>query len=870
MNLSQNWLGEYVAHGLATDDLADTLTMLGLEVEEVTHVGPEVDGVVVGHVLDTRPHPDADRLTLCTVDLSAHNADSEPVQIVCSAPNVAPGQKVPVATVGTTLMLPSRKDPHTKEPVQIKKGKIRGEVSFGMICAEDELGLGDDHDGILVLEDNAEAGTPFADYLEAHGLAERDTVIEIAITPNRPDATSHLGVARDVAAVTHQHLAPPVVDEPEAGGAVAEHVGVEIEDAAACPRYAAMLIRGVTVAESPAWLKRRLEAIGERPINNVVDVTNYVLFELGQPLHAFDADLLAGNASKESSIVVRMSEPGESFTTLDDVERKLPEDTLMVCDAERSVAIAGIMGGQNSEVSDGTTNVLLESAYFDPVTIRRAAKGLGLQTNASYRFERGVDPNGAVRAAARAAALIAELAGGKIVPGIVDAYPAPIEPKKIALRPARVTQVLGVEIDTDEIVRLLTAIGIEVNDDAGTTLAAFAEGVLLGETPAAAAESADDAALRCTIPTFRPDIEREIDLIEEVARLYGYDNIPQPGRTMVPLRPQALAPSLALRHRTLQHLVGLGFREVYSNSLLPNAVAEQFAAETLVGEPWAVAATLNPQSEEMAVLRPSLLPGLLTAMAYNQNRGAGALRLAEFGHVYGRTADAARTAESPVEGYRERTNLIIGMSGRVQEAGWDQSARAVDFYDVKGVVAHVLDSLGLPLDSTSVFTEAVTTGDALLAYRLDVKLPGRGGGVVVGTIARVSDTLMEQYALQQPVFFAELDWDALVQRAAKRLGGRYEPISRFPVVERDLAVAVASGEPVGPMLQTVRKAGGKLLQDARVFDLYQGDRIEAGQKSVAFALRFGADRTLTDKQVDKQMKGILKQLTREHSATLRG
>ncbi|MEM9997988.1 MAG: phenylalanine--tRNA ligase subunit beta [Bacteroidota bacterium] len=870
MNLSQNWLGEYVVHGLATDDLADTLTMLGLEVEEVTHVGPEVDGVVVGHVLATRPHPDADRLTLCTVDLGVLNADGEPVQIVCGAPNVAARQKVPVATVGTTLMLPSRKDPHTKEPVQIKKGKIRGEVSFGMICAEDELGLGDDHDGILVLDDSAEIGTPFVDYLEAQGLAERDTVIEIAITPNRPDATSHLGVARDVAAVTHQHLAPPVVDEPEAGGTVAEHVGVEIEDAAACPRYAAMLIRGVTVAESPAWLKRRLEAIGERPINNVVDVTNYVLFELGQPLHAFDADLLAGAGSQDNTIRVRMSEPGESFTTLDDIERKLPENTLMICDAERSVAIAGIMGGQNSEVSDGTTNVLLESAYFDPVTIRRAAKGLGLQTNASYRFERGVDPNGVVRAAARAAALIAEVAGGEIVPGIVDAYPAPIAPRVLPLRPARVTQVLGVEIDTDEIVRLLTDIGIQVDDDAGTTLAAFAEGVLLGETPEEAAESADDAALRCTVPTFRPDIEREIDLVEEVARLYGYDNIPQPGRTLVPLRPQPLPPSLALRHRTLQHLVGLGFREVYANSLLPHAVAEQFAAESLVGEPWAVAATLNPQSEEMAVLRPSLLPGFLTAMAYNQNRGAGALRLAEFGHVYGRTTDAARTAESPVEGYRERTNLIVGMSGRVQDAGWDHAARAVDFYDVKGVAAHILDSLGLPLDSTSVFTEAVTTGDDLLAYRLDLKLPGRGGGVVVGTIARVSDALMEQYALQQPVFFAELDWDALVQRAAKRLGGGYEPISRFPVVERDLAVAVASGEPVGPMLQTVRKAGGKLLQDARVFDLYEGERIEAGQKSVAFALRFGADRTLTDKQVDKQMKGILKQLTREHSATLRG
>ena len=468
MNISLNWLSDYVDHGLAPDALAELLTMSGLEVEGVTEGGPSLDGVVVGHVASVRPHPNADRLRVCEVDLGEAAEGAEPVQIVCGAPNVAEGQKVPVATVGTELMLPAR-DGSGPAPVTIKKGKIRGEVSNGMICAEDELGLGDDHDGILVLPADAEVGQPFADHLRGRDALPGDAVLDVAITPNRPDATSHLGVARDVAALTDRALTPPEVDVPAAGGEAAEQVSVRIEDADGCHRLVATVVRGVTVGPSPDWMRERLEAVGVRSINNVVDVTNYVLHELGQPLHAFDLARVAGD-----TLVVRASAAGETIETLDDQERTLPEGTLLVCDAERPVAVAGVMGGANSEVSASTTDVLIESAYFDPGRIRKASKALGLQTDASYRFERGVDPTGQARAAARAARLLAEVAGGTVVPGLVDAHPTPYAPHAVTLRPARVAAVLGMEVPEADIVRLLTAIGFGVSDAEAAGLDAFA------------------------------------------------------------------------------------------------------------------------------------------------------------------------------------------------------------------------------------------------------------------------------------------------------------------------------------------------------------------------------------------------------------
>ena len=829
MLISTNWLRDYVETGLSAEELGDLLTMSGLELEEIEYVGADLEGIVVGHVLETSQHPNADHLTLCKVDIG----EGEPVQIVCGAPNVAGGQKVAVATVGTTLMLPSREDPSERVAVKIKKSKLRGEVSQGMICAEDELGLGDEHDGVLVLDESAEIGQPFAAYLEATGQSKSDAVLDLAITPNRPDATSHIGVARDVAALTGQPLKLPEITPVEPGGQAAEQISVEIEDAEACPRYVGMVIRGVKVGPSPEWLRDRLEAVGLRPINNVVDVTNFVLHEFGQPLHAFDCDLVAGR-----KIIVRRSKKAESITTLDGEERKLPEGTLLICDAEKPIAVAGVMGGANSEVSEATTSLLLESAYFEPVSIRKAAKALGLQTDASYRFERGVDPAGQARAAARAAQIIVEVAGGEIVPGMVDAHPVPHTPLTVNLRPERVAKVLGIDVPADDITRLLTAIGFEVEEG--------------------------ERGLNCTIPSFRPDIEREIDVIEEIARLWGFDRIPSPATTPVPLVPAGDTPEAKLLDDVRMRFVGLGFRELYTNSLVSKQTAEQFAAASWTGAEADIVETLNPISQDMSALRPSLLPGLLGVVAYNQARGAESLRLMEFGHVYTRSTDPSDPpagAGQAVKGYREHTSLILGLTGTVEEKGWNTDARTADFFDLKGVLEHVLGTLDLPEITETPCTEL----DALTAYRLELHV----GEKRLGVIACVADELADAHDLHSPLFVAELNADLLAELAYRDGSLRYEPISRFPAVDRDLAVVVGDGQPVGPMLATIRQSAGPLLQSVRVFDLYRGEHIEDGEKSVAFAMRFLAGRTLRDEEVDGRIRKVVKALEREYGAKLR-
>lgn len=855
MNLSLNWLREYVPVDLAPDALADLLTMAGLEVDGVEATGPSLDGVVVGHVLSAEPHPNADRLRVCRVDLGPElNADGEPVQIVCGAPNVAAGQRVPVATVGTVLMLPPKNGKPVpaeagsdRQPVTIKKGKIRGEVSRGMICAEDELGLGDGHDGILVLETDAAPGTPLAQVIETPG----DVVYDIAITPNRPDATSHIGVARDVAALTETRLTLPDVETPPAGGEAADRISVEIADEEGCPRYVGMVITGVTVGPSPAWLAERLEAIGVRPINNVVDVTNYVLHEMGQPLHAFDLALVAGE-----TIRVRASEPGETVTTLDDQERTLPEGTLLICDAEKPVAIAGVMGGANSEVSESTTDILLESAYFDPARIRSASKALNLQTDASYRFERGVDPTAQPRAAARAAALIAELAGGTVVPGMVDAHPVRHEPTVVTLRPERARQLIGAEIEDDEMVALLTAIGFEVTDAEADTLDAFAEGALASGHIEDATEAADHAGLRVVVPPFRPDVEREVDVIEEVARLWGYDHVPTPRTAPVALVPAEDAPADRTLAAARRQLAALGFRELFTNSLVPKETAATYAGADWTGSEAEPVETLNPISQEIAAMRPSLLHGLVGAAAYNQKRGADAIRFFETGRVYRRSADAGR----PVEGYAEHTALGIAVSGTLQPQTWDAPAREADIYDLKGVVMAVLREAGVQRVSETPRREPTD----LTAYAIELHV----GKHRLAVLARVSGAVMQAADLTAPLYAAEIDWEAAA-RVAKTGLPRYQRISRFPTVERDLALVVDAAQPVGPLAETIRQRGGKLLQGVRLFDLYEGERVEAGKKSAAFALTFGADRTLRDKDVDKAVAGIVKSLEREHGAVLR-
>ena len=828
MNISYRWLQRYVHVDEGPEVLAERLTMAGLEVDGIEPAGTDLDGVVVGEVLDVREHPNADRLQLCDVDLG----EPEPVQIACGAPNVAAGQKVPVAKVGTTLHLPDRNDPGARTPVTIEARAIRGEDSHGMICSEDELGLSEDHSGIMVLDGAPEAGRPLAEYLRDRNVEPDDAIIDVDLTPNRPDAASHVGVARDVAALTGSELCRPAVDVPdEPGGEAAGEVSVRIDDPDGCPRYVAMVVRDVSVRESPLWLKRRLSAIGLRPRNNVVDVTNFVLHEIGQPLHAFDLDALAG-----PEIVVRSTDREETFTTLDDVERTLPEGTLMICDADEPVAVAGVMGGANSEVTGATTDVLIESAYFDPSTIRRTAKALGLQTDSSYRFERGVDRDGQVWAAARAAELIADLGDGRIVPGYVDAHPRPVPQRTVALRLDRLKQVLGVAVPRDEARTLLEAIGFEVDED-GTTL-------------------------HCTVPTWRPDVSIEEDVVEEVARLYGYDNIPEPDKVPVPNITPGQRPVEVLREQLRNLLRGRGFREIYTNSMLRAETAESFAVQPGDNAASEVVETMNPISKEMAALRPRLLPGVLEVMQFNRNHGQKSLRLFEFGHVF-RKADEAE--DTVVDGFSEHEALLVALTGSHALTHWDADARDADYFDLKGVVETILDDLHLSgVDVAPHDGDGSATGPT--THRLHVSHDGR----MLGTIARVADDVAGAYDLDDPVFVAELDVDALVAAADPLARRTVEPVSRFPIVERDLAVLVPAEQSVGPMLETVRDTAEPLLKHVSIFDLYEGEGVEEGRKSVAFTLRFGADRTLTDAEVDEQIDAVVSALERTYGARLRG
>lgn len=839
MKISYNWLKEYVDTDAPPDELAEILTMGGLEVEGLERIGSNLDGVVVGHILEVRPHPNADRLTLCDVDAGY----GEPLQIVCGAPNVASGQKVPVATIGATVSLPDRENPEARGNVEIRRTKLRGEISEGMICAEDELGLSDDHSGVMVLREDARVGTPLERYLRESGRDVSDTVLDVSITPNRPDAASHIGVARDAAALTRAAFIRPEVSIPSTSGLVADDVSVEILAEEACPRYAAMVVRGVTVRESPPWLKGRLAAIGLRPRNNVVDVTNFVLHEVGQPLHAFDLDEIA-----DATIRVRLTDGETNFRTLDGKQRALPPGTMMIADAQRDVAVAGVMGGENSEVTEKTRNVLIESAYFDPRSIRRTAKALGLQTDASYRFERGVDPEGQVWAAARAAELIARLAGGEIIDGVVDARSKRTAERRIAVRSTRIHALLGVAVPAEESERLLESIGFRVE-------------------VRGAANS--EAILDCAVPSFRPDVEREIDVIEEVVRLYGFDRIPQPARTTIPALPPRLRSEEQIRRLARGFLSSSGYREIYTNSMLSRAAAEQVSTISSTGEYSSaeLVETLNPISQEMAAMRPSLAAGALQVMSYNRKHGQRTLRFFEFGHTYRRrgsgreSGDGRGDHDGVIPGYLERDSLLLAASGPAAPASWDVKERLLDLFDAKGAVAALLESIRVPDFRFDPVGESAT----LLWNGLEI----RSDGQRIGILGQLVEGVAEGFDLTDPAFIAELDWSRIVSMAMPQLDRRYQRVSRYPVVDRDLAVVVNRDEPAGPMMETIEKSGGKLLQSVDVFDLFDGEAIGSGKKSIAFSLRFGAERTLTDDEVDARMGEIIDALATAHGAALR-
>lgn len=816
MNVTLNWLKNYIDFELSPSELADRLTMLGIEVESVKQLGAELGGVVVGSVGSIKPHPNADKLVLCQVDIG----EPEELQIVCGAPNVREGMLAPVATIGATLPV----------GLTIKRAKLRGETSHGMLCSEKELGLSEDAAGLMELPTD----TPLGISLSA-ALGLDDVVFELEITPNRPDCLSLIGVAREIRAETGNPLKLPQVDFNEDETDVREITSVTIEAPDLCPRYAARVIRGVKVGQSPAWLQQRLESVGVGVINNIVDITNFVLMEYGQPLHAFDYHKLA-----ENRIVVRRATAGENITTLDEIGRELTSDMLVIADAEKPVALAGVMGGYDSEITETTADVLLESAYFNPSSIRATAKALGISTEASYRFERGADPGVVLAALDRAAQLIAELAGGSICKGVVDVYPGQQPLTEIQLRPERVNFILGTTLDTSEMVQILSDLGFDVEE-------ASTENGQGDEETSPLRSDEETSPLRVTVPTFRSDVTREIDLIEEIARVYGYDNIPTTlpkGDIPVP------APNLSaeIRKHIKHFLLAAGMMEAINYSFCdPNSFDKiRCAADHPFRD---VLKLRNPLSPEMSVLRTTLLPSLLENAQHNRNHQIDTIALFEIGSVFIRNG---------AEKEPERVTGIL--AGQVGDGVYSNPYREPDFYDIKGLVEGILEVCGI-VDYTLEKTDAPTFH------------PGRNAAVLsstkqIGIFGEAHPEVLENYDLPYKAYLFDFDMEALVDAAI--FSKRFEPISIYPTVERDLAIVVdqeiLSDMPTGLIYAT----GGELVESVRLFDVYEGEQVPEGKKSLAYAITYhSATETLTDKAVNALHDKVVKRLNQELGAELR-
>jgi phenylalanyl-tRNA synthetase beta chain len=803
MKISYNWLKQYLDFDQSPYEVAEILTLTGLEVEEVTQIGSTLEGVVVGKVLTCEKHPNADKLSLCTVDTG-----TEVVQIVCGAPNVAAGQTVAVATVGTELPLAL---PDGSNLV-IKKSKIRGEVSEGMICAEDELGIGEDHSGIMVLSDSFKLGTPISKVIDTRV----DYVFEIGLTPNRPDASCHLGVARDMAAVLNKNLKKPFSSlKSHTESSVDDAITVEIKNPELCHRYVGMMVRNVKVQPSPEWLQARLRAIGLRPINAIVDATNFVLHELGQPLHAFDFDLL-----KSKRIVIQSFSEQKEFVTLDDQKRSIPAGSLFICDGDEPVALAGIMGGGNSEINDHTTSVFLESAYFEPVGIRKTSKAVGLQTDSSYRFERGIDPNITYAAAKRCAELIAELTGGTLESGYLDVHPIVTEPKSVTLRLSRLNKILGMEFTANQVVSILKSLEFEVKKNGG-----------------------DD--ITCTVPTFRPDVSAEIDLIEEVARIYDYNKIPNPEYIKFS-RPETLSFTEQFQNRVRNLMVSLGYREIYANSLLAEKEASIFAEEAELIH------TLNPISKDTAVMRPSLVPGFIRAAAFNFNRESKRVQFFEIGNVFKRSDKGTYH-----KGISEETHILFGCGGEATSASWNRNAISFSVFDIKGSLDRLLEDLRI------AHLVTVESND-------DTRLVYKNGSTVLGEVLVLPGNQKKLFDTNESLFCAEFSLTKLQGLVEALDALTYTPIPKFPGIEYDFALIVDQSVAAGDMIHVIRQYGTKKLNHIHVFDLFEGKALGEGKKSIAFRLNFVDDsKTLTIKDVDSIIGKIVNRLEQQFGAKLR-
>lgn len=823
MNISYNWLKDYINLNLSPEELAAALTSIGLEtgsVEEVESIRGGLRGIVIGKVLTCIDHPDSDHLHITTVDLG----DGKETQIVCGAPNVAAGQTVVVATVGTTLY-------DGDKEFQIKKSKIRGVESFGMICAHDEIGTGTSHDGIIVIDTPVKPGTPAAEYF---GLTS-DYVLEVDLTPNRIDAASHYGVARDLAAwldchATSGNLHRPSVETFTVDDPAAPAVSVAVGSPEACTRYCGVTIRGVKVAESPQWLKDRLAVIGQHSINNVVDITNYILNAIGQPLHCFDLAKVNGD-----KIVVKTAAQGTPFVTLDGVKHDLDARDLMINNATEPMCIAGVMGGLESGVTTDTTDIFLESACFNPTSVRKTARRHGINSDSSFRFERGVDPNGCLYALKLAAMMVKEIAGGTICGQVVDIYPTVVDPYPVELSYTYCDSLIGKQLPHDIIDAILASLEIEIT-------------------------SRHDDTLQLRVPTYRVDVQRPCDVVEDVLRIYGYNNVEFGDRVHSSLSYKTATDEADdLRRLIADQLTACGFNEILNNSL----TAERYYAGNTLYPIENCVRLLNPLSSDLSVMRQTLLYGGLESIEHNANRRCPDLMFYEFGNVYRFNPKAEGVAEKPLAPYHEEGRLALWMTGLSRSAAWNQQAQEVTFYDLKATVANILARLGV---NPREITLTVQPADDILSASIAV---ATRNGKALGRMGIVARQQLKATGVKQPVMYAEFSWDALVKLATRNKVS-FTPLPKTQPVERDLALLLDSAVTFDDVARVISDSEKRLLRGVRLFDVYEGKNLPTGKKSYAVNITLQDDeKTLNDKAIDATMSRIIDNLKKRLDAQLR-
>lgn len=819
MKISYNWLRQYTGLDIDPEELSLILTNCGLEVEAMERTGIDksrLDGVVVGFVAEKVKHPNADKLSLTKVDVGAGPL----LSIVCGAPNVAQGQKVLVATIGTKMITP-------KGEFVIQKTKLRGEISEGMICAEDELGLGESHAGIMVLDDQAPVGMAAKDFLNI----EEDYTYEIGLTPNRSDATSHVGVARDVLAVincqNNTEKKPIIPDissfRPDNNNLP---INVIIEDPGACPRYTGLTISGVQVNESPAWLQEKLKTIGLRPINNIVDITNYVLFETGQPLHAFDASCISGN-----TVVIKKLPQDTKFKTLDGVERALSADDLMICNREEGMCIAGVFGGEKSGVTSETKNVFLESAYFNPVSIRKTSKRHGLKTDASFRFERGADPNITVYAIKRAAMLIKEIAGGEISSEIVDVYPEKIENRVLDFSLAKLNLLAGKNIEKNTLINILNSLEIQITNCSGDMLT-------------------------LSVPPYRTDVTREADIIEEILRIYGYNNIECSERVLSSLSYAPKPDAEKIQHVISDYLTANGFYEMMTNSLTKQ---DYYTNNNNIFSPDHLVQLLNPLSKELNVMRQTLLFNGLEAIAFNKNHKNNDTLFYEFGRVYFYNKN---NSENHLEKYNEKKQLAIFASGNVVKPNWHSKEQPADLYFIKAMAMNVMRRMSI--DINQLKTRENTTQDLFTS-----QITYYHNEEPVCDLGKINPAILKQMDIKDEVFFAVLEWDKLVFDLQKQ-GVKYVEVSHFPEVRRDLALLIDSTVKYSEIERIAFETDPSLIKKVELFDIYEGENIGSNKKSyaVSFILQ-DEEKTLTENRIEDTMNRLIEAYKNKLNATLR-